>query len=91
MCWIYLERLDSYSKVVRAWFQVNLTSWSESLYYGNRVLHDIQLLFESMDIPFAFPTQTLHLKSTNPSSALQTQDSVPVAFPEMDDEVSRKD
>jgi len=86
MCWIYLERLDSYSKVVRTWFQVNLPSWSESLHYGNRVLHEIQLLFESMDIPFAFPTQTLHLKSEGSSREGRTKNQAPVAFPGLDDE-----
>jgi len=35
MCWIYLQRLDSYSKVVRVWFQVRLPNWAESLFYGN--------------------------------------------------------
>jgi len=68
MCWVYLERLDRYSKVVRAWFQVSLPDWSSSLFYGNQVLHDIQLLFESMGIEFAFPTQTLNLKSEGPPS-----------------------
>ena len=68
MCWVYLERLDRYSKVVRAWFQVSLSDWSSSLFYGNQVLHDIQLLFESMGIEFAFPTQTLNLKSDGPPS-----------------------
>ena len=86
MCWIYLERLDSYSKVVRTWFQVNLPNWSESLYYGNRVLHDIQLLFESMDIPFAFPTQTLHLKSEDSPREERTKNPNSVAFPRLDDE-----
>jgi len=53
---------------VRAWFQVNLPDWSSSLFYGNQVLHDIPLLFESMGIEFAFPTQTLNLKSEGPPS-----------------------
>jgi len=65
MCWIYLERLDLYSKVVRVWFQVQLSDWVTSLYYGNQVLQDIQLLFETNGIDFALPTQTLHLKTEN--------------------------
>ena len=69
MCWIYLRRLDRYSKVVRVWFQVMLPGWSESLFYGNHALHDIQLVFESMSIPFAFPTQTLHFETENSSTA----------------------
>ncbi|MDY6951328.1 MAG: mechanosensitive ion channel [Thermodesulfobacteriota bacterium] len=75
MCWIYLERLDRYAKVVRVWFQARVPSWDESLFYGNQVLHDIQLVFESMGIPFAFPTQTVLV---NP------QDGVPVVLPERD-------
>jgi len=75
MCWIYLERLDRYSKVIRVWFQAGLSSWDESLFYGNQVLHHIQLVFESMGIPFAFPTQTLLV---NP------QDPAPVVLPEPD-------
>jgi len=84
MCWIYLERLDRYSKVVRTWFQVNLPSWAESLFYGNQVLHDIQLLFESMEIPFAFPTQTLNLKAESPFGGGENQNSVPTVLPEVD-------
>ncbi len=81
MCWIYLERLDQASKVVRVWFQVRLPSWSESLFYGNHVLHDIQLVFETMDIEFAFPTQTLHLKADDPFKGGGNQDPVPVVMP----------
>jgi MscS family membrane protein len=73
MCWIYLERLDRYSKVVRVWFQARLCSWADSLFYGNQVLHDIQLLFESMGIPFAFPTQTVLVNPQTPA---------PVVLPE---------
>ncbi len=80
-CWVYLERLDRYSKVVRTWFQVRLSSWSESLSYGNHVLHDIQLLFEFMDITFAFPTQTLHVKSENQFEPT-AKEPVPVVLPE---------
>lgn len=85
MCWIYLERLDRYSKVVRVWFQVHLPSWATSLFYGNKVLHDIQLLFESMDIPFAFPTQTLHLKTDTPFATGEKQEAIPVMLPELDE------
>jgi len=86
MCWIYLERLDSYSKVVRVWFQARLPNWAESLQYGNKILHEIQLLFESMEIPFAFPTQTLQLNVEKPSEAEGSQGSVPVVLPELDNE-----
>jgi|Deesub1362A_J573_1020465.scaffolds.fasta_scaffold01826_7 MscS family membrane protein len=79
MCWIYLERLDRYSKVVRVWFQVNLSDWATSLFYGNQVLHDIQLLFEEMNIPFAFPTQELRIRSENPWEGVSTE--VPAALP----------
>jgi len=81
MCWIYLQRLDSYSKVVRVWFQVRLPNWAESLFYGNQVLHDIQLLFESLDIPFAFPTQTLQLQTKNAFEGEQRQNGVPAVMP----------
>jgi MscS family membrane protein len=83
MCWIYLERLDSYSKVVRVWFQVHLPNWSESLFYGNQVLHEIQILFESMDIDFAFPTQTLQVQTAN---VFEGEKQVPVVMPELDDD-----
>jgi MscS family membrane protein len=65
-CWVYLARLDRYAKVVRAWFQVNLPDWSTSLFYEGRLLQEIQKLFESQGIDFAFPTQTLHLKPDAP-------------------------
>ncbi len=86
MCWIYLERLDHYSKVVRVWFQVNLPGWAESLFYGNQVLHDIQLVFESMAIPFAFPTQTLLLNRDNPIKGSGNQDALPVVLPELNED-----
>jgi MscS family membrane protein len=85
MSWIYLERLDSYSKVVRVWFQVHLPSWSESLFYGNQVLHDIQRVFESMDIAFAFPTQTLQVQTLHSVEGRQTENAVPAVVPELDD------
>ena len=75
MCWIYLERLDRYSKVVRVWFQAKLASWADSLYYGNRMLTEIQQLFERMGISFAFPTQTIHIEGAP----------VPVALPQLED------
>ncbi len=82
MCWIYLDRLDQSSKVVRVWFQVKLPGWAESLFYGNQALHDIQLVFESMNIEFAFPTQTLHLKSEDPFKEGEDKDPLPVVLPE---------
>lgn len=85
MCWIYLERLDSYSKVVRVWFQARLPNWAASLFYGNKVLHDIQLLFESMGIDFAFPTQTLYLKTENHFEGQVKKEPVPVILPEVDE------
>ena len=62
MCWVYLERLDRSAKVVRVWFQVNLTDWATSLFYGSRVLKQIQDRFASQGIAFAFPTSTVHLQ-----------------------------
>ncbi len=82
MCWIYLERLDQSSKVVRVWFQVKLPNWAESLFYGNQALHDIQLVFESMGIEFAFPTQTLHLKTGEPFKDKNDKDPLPVMLPD---------
>jgi MscS family membrane protein len=64
-CWIYLDRLDRYSKVVRVWFQARLSGWSESLQYGNQVLTEIQELFYSLGFDFAFPTQTLQIDTHN--------------------------
>jgi len=81
MCWIYLERLDRYSKVVRVWFQAGLLDWAASLFYGNKVLHDIQGLFESLGIAFAFPTQTLHLRAENMP---------PFLIPELEEEGASK-
>jgi hypothetical protein len=78
--------LDSYSKVVRVWFRVRLPNWAESLFYGNQVLHEIQLFFESMDIPFAFPTQTLQLQTAGPLVKEQRENQVPAAMPELDDD-----
>ena len=86
MCWIYLERLDRYSKVVRVWIQVRLSDWSASLFYGNQLLHDIQLLFESVGIEFAFPTQTLNMKTETAFRGKDSQDPLPVFLPELDEE-----
>ncbi len=69
MCWIYLERLDRYSKVIRVWFQAHLPEgWAASLHYGNQVLHEIQGIFQEMGVDFAFPTQTLHLRWDDPGT-----------------------
>ena len=65
-CWIYLDRLDSYAKVVRVWFQAGLPDWASSMYFGDRTLHEIQLLFEEMGLDFAFPTQTVELEGNVP-------------------------
>lgn len=69
MCWIYLDRLDRYSKVVRVWFQATLPDWATSLQYGNNLLHDIQEIFESTGVEFAFPTQTIELKLNGKGSS----------------------
>ncbi|GAB4251229.1 mechanosensitive ion channel family protein [Deferrisoma sp.] len=61
MCWIYLDRLDRYSKVIRVWFQAHLPDWATSLRYGNEVLHGIQRVFAEEGVEFAFPTQTVYL------------------------------
>ena len=62
VCWIYLDRLDKHSKVVRVWFQACLPTWAASLTYGHQVLQDVQVVFEELGVEFAFPTQTLHLR-----------------------------
>jgi len=62
MCWVYLARLDRYSKVVRVWFQVQLPDWAASLPYGSRVLKQIQDVFSSQGVDFAFPTSTVNLQ-----------------------------
>lgn len=84
-CWVYLDRLDSHSKVVRVWFQAQLPSWSDSLYYGNNVLHDIQLLFESMDILFAFPTQTVMLEAEHPLEIRENSHALPAVLPDQEE------
>ncbi len=61
MCWIYLERLDRYAKVVRVWFQAALPDWAVSLRYGDEVLHEIQELFGREGVAFAFPTQNVNV------------------------------
>ena len=60
-CWIYLDRLDSYSKVVRVWFKVKLPDWAASLSYGNDILYEIQGIFSRQGVDFAFPTQVVSL------------------------------
>ena len=72
--WIYLAALGPYSKKVRVWFQVNLESWAASLFYGNDVLHEIQLVFDEMGVPFAFPTQTVELAGGVPAVLPAAQD-----------------
>jgi len=62
-CWIYLDRLDAHSKVIRVWFQVNLKDWATSLFYGEGILQEIQGIFADEGVAFAFPTQTLHLEA----------------------------
>jgi MscS family membrane protein len=88
-CWVYLERLGAHSKVVRVWFQANLPAWSDSLFYGNAVLYDIQLLFESMGLPFAFPTQTLMLETERPLTIREQTLPAPVVLPDPDDSSAR--
>lgn len=85
-CWIYLDRLDDFSKVIKIWFQVNLDSWGASLYYGSDVLHDIQKLFEDMGVSFAFPTQTLHLETNLPMGAIGPAPVAPLPEPVNDQE-----
>ena len=85
MCWVYLERLDRYSKVVRVWFQVRLSDWATSLFYGNQVLQDIQILFEKNGIDFALPTQMLNLKTERATEEKIKQDSLPAFLPESDE------
>ena len=70
-CWIYLDRLDKYSKVVRVWFQVQLPDWGTSLHYGSRVLKQIQEVFVSQGVAFAFPTSTVHVEGTPGGPDLQ--------------------
>ncbi len=81
-CWIYLDRLDRYSKVVRVWFQAALPDWAASLYYGDAVLHEIQEIFAEMEIDFAFPTQTLHVQTVNPETG--RSETAPTVLPEPD-------
>jgi MscS family membrane protein len=54
ICWIYLERPDSYAKIVRVWFQALLPDWSTSLFYGHKVLQEIRLLFEREGVALPF-------------------------------------
>jgi MscS family membrane protein len=82
-CWIYLDRLDSYSKVVRVWFKVTLPDWAASLNYGNDILYEIQGIFARQGVDFAFPTQVVSLedgrlvKNTAASYPLMPYDSCP--------------
>jgi len=83
-CWIYLERLGQSAKIIRVWFQANLPDWGTSLSYGNELLHEIQNVFEKMVIPFAFPTQTVHLQAENPIGGPRNGGAV--ARPEVDEQ-----
>lgn len=80
MCWVYLDRLDRYSKVLRVWFQARQPDWSASLFYGNHVLHDIQGIFAAHGVDFAFPTQTLHLQTSDPFTG--EKQTLPVHLPD---------
>ncbi len=62
-CWVYLDRLGSYSKVIRVWFKVKLPDWATSLTYGNDVLYEIQGIFAAHGVDFAFPTQVVNLNA----------------------------
>lgn len=84
MCWIYLERLDRYSKVVRVWFQVHLPDWATSLTYGSQVLHEVQDLFEHAGVDFAFPTQTLLLRPEVGTGEGSKQDPLAALVPEVE-------
>ena len=81
MTWIYLDRLDKYSKVVRVWFQAHLPNWPRSLYYGSEVLGEIQNLFSELQLEFAFPTQTVELKN---GTVVQRKTDLDVLLPEVD-------
>lgn len=82
-CWIYLDRLGDYSKVVRVWFKVTLSDWAASLNYGNDILYEIQGIFASRGVDFAFPTQVVSLedgrlvKNTVAASPSMPYDSCP--------------
>ncbi|TAL18150.1 mechanosensitive ion channel [bacterium] len=60
--YVYLDRLDKQSKVVRVWFQVKLPDWPASAQYGSKVLGEIQRIFDSMDLDFAYPTYTVKIE-----------------------------
>jgi len=82
-CWIYLDRLDAYSKVIRVWFKVSLPDWATSLHYGNDILYEIQGIFARQGVDFAFPTQVVSLedgrlvKNAVASSPVMPYDSCP--------------
>lgn len=58
---VYLDRLDKYSKVVRVWFQVRLPDFKSSTVFGERTLGEVQRLFSRMGVAFAYPTYTVAL------------------------------
>ncbi|MBW1645468.1 MAG: mechanosensitive ion channel [Deltaproteobacteria bacterium] len=60
-CWVYLDRLGSYAKVIRVWFKVKLPDWATSLTYGSDILYEIQGIFAAHGVDFAFPTQVVTL------------------------------
>lgn len=69
-CFIYLERLDKYSKVVRVWFQVRLPDFNSSSLFGERTLGEVQRTFSRLGIEFAFPTYTVTLDGLPPKDAV---------------------
>jgi len=56
---VYVDRLGSYSKVIRIWFQVKLPDFPASALYSTKALGEVQRLFEEMGIPFATPTYNI--------------------------------
>lgn len=63
-CHVYLDRLDKYSKVVRVWFQLKAPDWSVASGLSTSILSDIQKLFATLGIDFAFPTYSLKLENS---------------------------
>lgn len=65
---VYVDRLDKYSKVVRVWFQARLPDWPASAQYGTVTLGEVQRIFAEMNIAFAFPTYSVNLEGALPKS-----------------------
>lgn len=63
---VYVDRLDKYSKVVRVWFQARAPDWPASAQFGTMVLGEIQRLFARMGVEFAYPTYTFSAKGAPP-------------------------